>query len=111
MARILIIEDDEQIRWCYGEMLKGHSLVFTLEEEEIEALVTTVDLVICDYHFSPRLTFERVREIVGKKRPLILCTGDDKPAHSHKVHKFDMFHDLCPLVSGLLEKTPTRVTA
>lgn len=55
----MIVEDSPEFLVLLEEFLsKEFDVVSSLKRDEIERLVQTVDLVICDYHFSPTLTFE-----------------------------------------------------
>lgn len=104
MAKILIIEDSKELCEIYKSFLNEHEIVFALEQPEIEPLIEQVDLVICDYHFNPVLSYETVREIVGNRKPLILCSGEPNQVEKYQgVHKIDVSKRLKPLINDLLK--------
>lgn len=104
MAKLLIIEDSRDLIEIYKDFLKEFDLLFALEQEEIEPLIDQVDLVVCDYHFNPRLSFEQVRDLIGDRKPLILCSGeDDKVRQYGGVPKVNISKQLKPLINDLLK--------
>lgn len=101
--RLLIIEDSPDLVFIYKDFLKEFDLSFALELAEIEPLIDQVDLVICDYYFNPHLSFEQVREIVGDRKPLILCSGEDSKVRQYGgVLKVNISKQLKPLLNDLL---------
>lgn len=105
--RLLIIEDSESLRLLYQNYLAGeYEIVFTLEREEIEPLIEQVDLILCDYHFSDKLSFDQVREMVNGRRPLILCSGDDAVLETFQpsIHKLQMSRSLRKTLCSCLEQ-------
>lgn len=104
MTKILIIEDSPDLVFIYRELLEDCELKVSLDQGEIASLIDQVDLVICDYHFSDVLSFEMVKEMVGSKKPLILCSGeDDKVALYGGLRKMDMYKGLKPRIVDLLK--------
>lgn len=103
MAKLLIIEDEPELRDIYVHFLREFEIIFALEKDEIEAVIEQVDLVVSDYSFNPRLSFEQVREIVGDRKPLILCSGQfDKVDQYGGVHKIEASKQLKPRILALL---------
>lgn len=107
MKTLLIIEDEQDLREVYEAFLGGEfRIVFALEREEIAKVIETVDLVVCDYSFNPRLSFEQVAELIGQRKPLILCSGQaDKVDQYGGVHKIEASKTLKPRIKSLLTGT------
>lgn len=104
MAKLLIIEDSRDLIEIYKDFLKEFDLLFALEQEEIVGLIDQVDLVICDYYFNPRLSFEQVRDLIGDRKPLILCSGEDSKVQQYGgVIKVNISKQLKPLINDLLK--------
>lgn len=107
MARLLIIEDSLELVEVYKSFLDEFELVFSIEQKEIEDLIDQVDLVICDYHFNPSLSFEQVRDLIGDRKPLILCSGeDDKVCQYGGIPKIEAAKRLKPMIFSLLKQPP-----
>lgn len=101
--KILVIEDSVDFRTIFMEYLsRDFDVVDSLDEKEIESLIPTVDLVICDYHFSPVLTFERVVEIVAERVPVILCSGSPDVTYKNAVPKCEISQRLKDTVQKLV---------
>lgn len=104
MARLLIIEDCADIRELYLELFPDHEIVFALERAQIELLIDRVDLIVCDYHFSPLLSFEEVKAINNNRKPLILCSSDEAKVKEHGgILKMNTFRALNPRILELLQ--------
>lgn len=104
MAKLLIIEDSPDLCEIYKSFLSDHEIAFALELPEIEPLIDAVDLVICDYNFNPLLSFEQVKEIIGDRKPLILCSGEPEMVRKYGgILKVDLSNHLKPVISKLLK--------
>lgn len=105
MKKLLVIEDMKEIREIYLRVLEEYELKFALEKEEIEPLIDEVDLVLCDYHFNPKLSFEKVKEMVGDRRPIVLCSSDPYQVQKYDgVLKPEIMRNLIPRINKELGK-------
>lgn len=106
-AKILLIEDTIEIAHCMVAHLgEAFEVIHTVDDVSlIEAVIPTVDLVVCDYHFSQKLTFEKVVEMVGGRKPVILCSGDPSVQYENKVEKTEITQKLKPMIGSLLQRT------
>jgi len=105
MKRVLVIEDSQDFLDIFKQFLStDFEVVVSLDQDEIERLIPEVDLVICDYHFSPVLTFEKVVEIVADRKPVILCSGSPDVTYRHSVPKTEAYKSLKPLALSLLNQ-------
>lgn len=81
MSRILLIDDDVEIRWTMGEMLRrlGHEVIAVENGVEgVEALDWShIDLVITDIMMPKRDGFEVIAHIrgLGLEVPIVVISG------------------------------------
>lgn len=105
MKKLLIIEDAFDLREIYEAFLSEYQITFALEREEIEAVIETVDLVICDYSFNPNLSYEQVVELINGRKPVILCSGEPNKVETYGgVHKIDISKVLKNRIKSILSQ-------
>lgn len=84
--KILIIEDQEMIQFVYEEIFRQteHTIVFSLDMQEILGRMPEVDIVLSDYNMG--LDFNRIAlEAERLSKPFLAVTGEGRFAR--RVHK------------------------
>src|SRR3989344_4111018 len=85
MARILVVDDDEQVRRFYQLILEGEGHQITLVSNGFEAIIAleknTFDLVLTDYDMPKMKGDELALEIKDKNPalPIVMVTGSEFP--------------------------------
>lgn len=106
MKKILIVEDEIDLVNCYRDLLSGYEIKHTIDRQEFESLIDTVDLVISDYNFSTVFKFDDVKQITeSKSKPLILCSGIDETRYDIQIQKIEISKKLKRAVETLLKAT------
>lgn len=104
MKKLLVIEDEPQLVELYEALLvPQYRIHVTQEWSQIIQHIRDCDLIVCDYHFNPKVTFEMVHEIAQRlKKPIILCSSINESKHSVQIHKLDMYKNLVPTINKIL---------
>lgn len=104
-TKVLLIEDAIDIAICMiAHLGDAFEVTHTVDDVAlIEETIPKVDIVICDYHFSAKLTFEKVVAMVNGRKPVILCSGDPSVSYKNKVEKCEIIPKLKPVIHSLLQ--------
>ncbi len=92
--RVLVIDDDQEIRIAMAELLEGWQAVCLPVESEEDALAALAgfrpDLLLADYRLRGERTgqeaMEAIRARLGRAIPTVIITGDTAPDRLRSVH-------------------------
>ncbi|MGO4579360.1 hybrid sensor histidine kinase/response regulator [Cupriavidus sp. 2TAF22] len=92
--RVLVLDDDPEIRTAMTALLQSWQSVCVAVESESEALAAladfTPDLLLADYRLRGERTgqeaMEAIRERLGRAIPTVIITGDTAPDRLRNVH-------------------------